>query len=342
MPEYDLSQVECILFEPEGNVRRLMRDALGHLRISRVQAFGHMEDVRKAFGTGNPDLLVADATGADSETFKVVHAIRHSLLGANPFLAIIVTAFNPTKPLLARVTNCGGDALLVKPLAPKQLHERITALVEGPRNFVVTSDFIGPDRRKSPREGSQIPLIEVPNTLRLKATNAFGRTNPHELIERASAEVNEQKLLRQAFQAAFLIEFALPGLSGEPAERIAVEHLTRVVPVLDDLIHRLPVQATGSRAAAADQAKALIAAVEVAHAQTLSGMVPPGLDRLKPSALEIMAALSPDRPADALAREVGAAAALYRSRLTALAEAKAAEGAKGFAQGGLARTGGFL
>ncbi|WP_158045134.1 response regulator [Skermanella pratensis] len=342
MPEYDLNQVECILFEPEGNVRRLMRDALGHLRINRVQTFGHMEDVRKAFETGSPDLLVADATGTDSETFKVVHAIRHSLLGANPFLAIVVTAFNPTKSLLARVTNCGADALLVKPLAPKQLHERITALVESPRNFVVTSDFIGPDRRKSPRESSQIPLIEVPNTLRLKATNAFGRTNPHELIERASADVNEQKLLRQAFQAAFLIEFATPGLSAMPVERIAVEHLTRVVPVLDDLIHRLPAHATGSRSTAADQARALIAAVEVAHAQTLSGMVPPGLDRLKSSALEIISTLSPERPSDAPGREVAAAAAMYRSRLNEMAEAKAAEGARGFAPGGLARTGSFL
>lgn len=342
MPEYDLSQVECILFEPEGNVRRLMRDALGHLRISRVQAFGHMDEVRKAFETANPDLLVADATGTDSETFKVVHAIRHSLLGANPFLAIVVTAFNPTKSLLARVTNCGADALLVKPLAPKQLHERITALVDGTRNFVVTSDFIGPDRRKSPREGSQIPLVEVPNTLRLKATNAFGRTNPHELIERASAEINELKLLRQAFQAAFLIEFATPGLSAEPAERIAVDHLARMVPVLDDLVHRLPAHATGNRAAASDQAKALTAAVEVAHAQTLSGMVPPGLDRLKSAALELVATMNPERPADGLAREVAAAAALYRNRLNEMAEARAADRAKGFAQGGLVKSGSFL
>ena len=33
MPDYDLSQIDCVLFEPETNVRHLLRDALGRLRI---------------------------------------------------------------------------------------------------------------------------------------------------------------------------------------------------------------------------------------------------------------------------------------------------------------------
>jgi DNA-binding response OmpR family regulator len=336
MPEYDLSQVECVLYEPEANVRRLLRDALGALRIHRIQMYGHMDDVGKAFETGNPDLLIADGTDAASPLFKLVHAIRNGALGANPFISIIVTAFNPTRSLVSRVTNSGADALLVKPLAPKQLHDRVAALIENPRNFVATSDFIGPDRRKSPREGGPIPLIEVPNTLRLKATNAYGKVNPQELIERANDAVNEHKLFRQAFQAAFLIEFALPGLASEPAERIAMEHLARVVPALDDMIHRLPARATGPAASAAEQARSLIAAVEVAHAQAISGMVPPGLDQLLPAALLIMATLGPGRPAETFSREVSAAAAAYRERLVQMVEAKAAEVSR-TAEAGMAR-----
>ena len=213
MPDNDLSQIDCVLFEPETNVRHLLRDALGRLRIQNLQVFGHMEDVRKAFQAGNPDLLIADATSPDSETFKLVQSVRHSVVGGNPFIGIIITAFHPTAALLAKVTNCGADALLVKPVAFRQIQDRINGLIEQPRNFVVTSDFIGPDRRKSPREGSPIPLLEVPNTLRMKATSSFAKVNPHALIERSIRDINEQKLLRQAFQAAFLIEFAVPALS---------------------------------------------------------------------------------------------------------------------------------
>ena len=111
MPDNDLSQIDCVLFEPETNVRYLLLDALGRLRIQNLQVFGHMEDVWKAFQGSNPDLLIADATSPDSETFKLVQSVRHSVVGGNPFLGIIITAFSPTAALLTKVTNCGADAL---------------------------------------------------------------------------------------------------------------------------------------------------------------------------------------------------------------------------------------
>jgi hypothetical protein len=314
MPDYDLSQIDCVLFEPETNVRHLLRDVLARLRIQNLQVFGHMEDVRKAFQASSPD----------SETFRLVQSVRHSLVGGNPFIGIIITAFHPTTGLLAKVTDCGADALLAKPVAFRQVQDRILALIDQPRNFVVTSDFIGPDRRKTPREGSPIPLLEVPNTLRMKATNSFAKTNPHALIERSIHDVNEQKLLRQAFQAAFLIEFAIPALSEGKADRMALDHLQRVAPVLEDIVHRLPSPLSGSRARVPELANCLTDTVEIARSQTLSGRAPAELDRLKESALEIMQALSPDKDPSSLAREVASAATAYRARLTAMVEAKAA------------------
>jgi DNA-binding response OmpR family regulator len=324
MPDYDLSQIDCVLFEPETNVRHLLRDVLARLRIQNLQVFGHMEDVRKAFQASSPDLLIADATSPDSETFRLVQSVRHSQVGGNPFIGIIITAFHPTTGLLAKVTNCGADALLAKPVAFRQVQDRILALIDQPRNFVVTSDFIGPDRRKTPREGSPIPLLEVPNTLRMKATNSFAKTNPHALIERSIHDVNGQKLLRQAFQAAFLIEFAIPALSEGKADRMALDHLQRVTPVLEDIVHRLPSPLSGSRARVPELANCLTDTVEIARSQTLSGRAPAELDRLKESALEIMQALSPDKDPSSLAREVASAATAYRARLTAMVEAKAA------------------
>jgi response regulator RpfG family c-di-GMP phosphodiesterase len=324
MPDNDLSQIDCVLFEPETNVWHLLRDALGRLRIQNLQVFGHMEDVRKAFQAGNPDLLIADATSTDSETFKLAQSIRHSQVGINPFIGIIITAFHPTGALLAKVTNCGADSLLVKPVAFRQIKDRIDRLIEQPRNFVATSDFIGPDRRKSPRDGSSIPLLEVPNTLRMKAAGSFAKVNPHALIEASIRDINEQKLLRQAFQAAFLIEFALPALAEGKADRMAMDHLARVSPVLEDIVHRLPSPISGSRARIPDLSHCLADSVEIVRSQLLSGRAPPELDRLKESALEIMQALSPDKDPESLARDVASTAAAYRARLTAIAEAKAA------------------
>jgi hypothetical protein len=56
----------------------------------------------------------------------------------------------------------------------------------------------------------------------------------------------------------------------------------------------------------------------------LSGKAPTAIDRLKDAAQAIMQALSPDREASSLKREVESAASAYRARLTAMAEAKTA------------------
>ncbi len=105
---------------------------------------------------------------------------------------------------------------------------------------------------------------------------------------------------------------------------MALDHLARVSPVLEDIVHRLPSPISGSRARIPDLSHCLADSVEIVRSQILSGRAPPELDRLKESALEIMQALSPDKDPESLARDVASAAAAYRARLTAMAEAKAA------------------
>ena len=55
----------------------------------------------------------------------------------------------------------------------------IETLIENRRPFVVTSDYIGPDRRTSPRETETSPVekIRVPNKLRHTATGDDGGIN---------------------------------------------------------------------------------------------------------------------------------------------------------------------
>lgn len=332
MNDHDLGLIHCHLYDPEPNVRRFLRDALTQLRLGRIDVHGSLDALRTAFRAGSPetqpDLLIADAADAESETLRLVHQLRHGRFPGNPFLGVIVTAFNPTKQLVSRVTNSGADALLVKPVSPRHIRERISALIDTPRRFVVTSDFIGPDRRRSPRDGGQIPLLEVPNTMRLKAAGMSTRVDIPRLIEKASAEVNGQKLLRLAFQAAFLVEFARPGLATRPAGQLAADHLLRVPAVLEDLVRRLPAPAAAHPAATA--AERLAGRIERGRAGLAAGDAPPfdeaELAGLSALGLDVMAALTPDRGRDRMAGEVAAAVAAYRSRLETLARVRAGEG----------------
>jgi DNA-binding response OmpR family regulator len=318
MPVTDLSQIECFLYDPEPNVRRLMRDALVPFKIGDVEQFGSVAALRSALQGAAPDLLILDVADAEDETLHLVHRLRHGRLGTNPFAGVIMTAFNPTHQLLNRVTNCGADALLVKPIAPRHLHERISALAEAERAFVVTSDFIGPDRRKAPRAGSRILPVPVPNTLRLKMQ--AGQDEIEALVAEAAATINGHKLERLAFQAAFLVEFARPGLSEGPPDRMSLDHLLRVPAVVDELLRRLPLPPEGGEHPAAVKARVLLAEVGAVSADLAAGVPAPGLSDLIMRALDVMASLGSGRSRADMAAEVAEAVDTYRNRLELAAQ----------------------
>ena len=165
---------------------------------------------------------------------------RASALPDNPFVPVIITTWEPDQDLVEKIAGCGADALLVKPFAPKQLINRIEYLAHKRKPFVVTSEYIGPDRRKDTSRQSKIPLIDVPNTLRDKV-HGVGR-DPAALqleIDAALTRVNEEKLSRHAFQIGFLVGLIRPSFEDDELDELCSEHIDRLVFVAQDVKRRM-------------------------------------------------------------------------------------------------------
>ncbi|WP_448206869.1 response regulator [Azospirillum sp. sgz302134] len=322
MPDYDFSLVDAAIIDTQHNTLRVLREVLSRLGLKRVETYSSVRDAAGAIAGASPDLILLDTDGEDGEALRLIRTLRNDPDSRNAYACIVATTWTPTPLLLTRVTNTGADDLLVKPVSPKQVLDRLTTLIEARKKFVVTADYTGPDRRKSPRDGTQVPLLDAPNTLRLKATNRWAHINARQLMAEANSFVNEQKLLRTTIQVSFLVEFAVPGLSASPAERMAVEHLARVPAFLDDLLRRL--DDSGEPDPVAGAAKSLKMLVERLRTQAESGSVAPEeLERARELARELMQGVDRSRPLDAMTGEVATAVAGYRARLEQMAQAKA-------------------
>ncbi|MGQ9368853.1 response regulator [Azospirillum sp. A39] len=329
MPDYDFSLVDAAVIDSQYATQRLFRDVLTRLGLKTVATFGSVKEASVVLTSATPDLVLVDADGDEGEAFRFVRTLRNEPSTPNPYAGLIVTTWQPTPALLLRVTNSGADDLLVKPVSPKQVQDRIVSLIEGRKAFVVTADYTGPDRRKSPREGGLVPLVDAPNTLRLKASGQWNSCNPRQLIQQTNLRVNEQKRLRASIQAAFLVEFAVPGLRGEPPDRMAIDHIARVPAVMDDLLRRLADGGTGGDGAVGRLCRTLKQEVE----RVRSGAENGGLDwtvlsRVQGLARELMQAVDRSRPLEAMTEEVANAVSGYRHRLGQIAQAKAAEAAR--------------
>ena len=65
----------------------------------------------------------------------------------NRFVPIIMTAGTGHLDNVIRARNAGISEYLVKPFSAGALADRITRVIESPREFVISDNYIGPDRR---------------------------------------------------------------------------------------------------------------------------------------------------------------------------------------------------
>ncbi|MBT4769232.1 MAG: response regulator [Rhodospirillaceae bacterium] len=243
MDELNFEKVTIVLAEPHGQVRTGLKSTLASLGIRNVKDVERLSQVRRLVEEGDLDLLISDIDLPDGDVSSLFYEIRHHSVGLNPFVPIIATSWASSVDNVRRVIDSGADDLLVKPISTGQLMDRVRALTNARKPFVVTTDYIGPDRRgpNSLQRGEDIPQIEVPNTLQHRATGK-GDIDPVEFqkaIDTAVASINEQKMDRHAKQIVYLVERILPGPKRDMSKETLPELINRLLYVTEDLSRRM-------------------------------------------------------------------------------------------------------
>lgn len=228
--------VELMLVDPDQNVCGSIRHVLHDSGFRRITTGATWTDIRKRFDERMPDLLIADCMLNDGDFCELVHEMRHGEAGDNPFTPVIALTWDPTPETVRRVINSGADVLLGKPVSARQLIDRIRSLVNARKPFVVTSDYIGPDRLKPVERPADTPRFEVPNVLRTKMTGEPMAVGVQESIE----TINLEKIDRYIFQMGYLIERIVPAMiMGGPPDTETAGHLRRLSAVTADTARRV-------------------------------------------------------------------------------------------------------
>jgi DNA-binding response OmpR family regulator len=145
------------------------------------------------------DLLIVDLDHDPDRICKVVRDIREGVVGTNPYIVIIGLTWKPEKEMISRSLQTGLDDLLAKPISPKVLSERTTNLIRNRKKFVVTSSYIGPERRgKERRIEGDLDSIKVPNSLRYKATGDKQAIADTQALDTMQHQVNMHRIYRVA------------------------------------------------------------------------------------------------------------------------------------------------
>ena len=306
-------EINIVFGEPQAGSRTAIRQALsreGYVRLREVNDFGDLQAVLKA---AYPDIVIIDSMMLGPDPGEALRELRRGHLGRNPFVPIIITAWDPPEAVVRAVVDGGADGLIAKPLAPSILLERIQSLAHRRKPFVVTADYIGPDRRRDPnrRESLSIPTIDVPNPLGAKLRGEPMRvTDLEAAIRDTRHQVNEQRLNRNGFQVAFLVEQILPQLREGHATEETRHLLEKLHQVTKDTADRL----VGT---AFEHVGELCTAMrDVVETLQANMMAPPvkALLLLKRLGDALLLAFHPSADGAAMAEQIAAAVKRYQSR----------------------------
>lgn len=231
------NDVQVMLADPRTHIRSSLKVALTHAGLENIEHTGTLEGVADALEQSiGPDILICDMGLGDGEIMELISKVRHNDLGKNPFLCVIGISWETQAQEVIRMINCGVDHLVTAPLSPQQILSRDVAMVHHRLPFVVTADYVGPDRRKLTRPGKDYPIVDVPNSLIEKALGSWDTRRFERELENAVGSINTRKVDRQAEIIAGLAD-SITELAGQPngLARITpkIERLTLLVNEMD-------------------------------------------------------------------------------------------------------------
>ncbi len=195
MAKWRYDNVRAVFAVTNDELRRTVRQSLRGFGLRNCEDVVTVGALEGRLQLNDLDLLITTPELGGIDLGGLLQEMRHGRLGTNPFLIVVTLLDTPCPDTARRVVDSGTDDLLLMPLSTAQLVERLDNFVISRRPFVVTHDYVGPDRRTGDRPGNDTLLrIEVPNPIRYQVVANADGVPLEEQIRDATERLNVQKM----------------------------------------------------------------------------------------------------------------------------------------------------
>lgn len=147
---YKFENITVLVVDSQPAIIELIKSVLKMFGVRDVLTATDGANGLKTFKGRKPDLMIVDWDLDDIDGLEFTKAIRHDAV--NPYVPIIFTTALSSAKRVAQARDSGITEFLRKPFTAEALYKRIEAIVEKPRDFVLSEDFTGPDRRRHTNE----------------------------------------------------------------------------------------------------------------------------------------------------------------------------------------------
>ena len=204
MKKVDYSTVSTLIAIDNQIVRRGVMDALKHAGFGKCAEAASQPAFQEALEKTSFDLIIMVSEFGGFPMAPMISQMRLGRATHHPFPIVMMLLAEGEKDYVRRVVDCGPDYILLMPVAPGPILARVEELAVRRRPFVVTFDYVGPDRRKEIRPGTeQLQQFVVPNPLAARVKGATDQQLQHQ-VDLAKISLHNLRMERYAVQLRWL------------------------------------------------------------------------------------------------------------------------------------------
>jgi len=183
-----------LIYDAKLYVRKQSRSILNILGFWKIEECETINQVRHALVGRRFDLAIFAVQDKNDGVSNLISDIRRFRCGDDPFLPIILTGWDARLRLVRSIVDSGADDFLAAPYSTTNLGDRINALVNNRKPFIVTDAYFGPDRRTEEVRASDAGTVVVPNALRARVEGRPELGPRSEVIGEALAQLRKVKV----------------------------------------------------------------------------------------------------------------------------------------------------
>lgn len=192
---YHLQKISVLVVEDNLPMLEITKSLLLTFGIGQVVVAQDGETGFRRFCQYNNDIIIADWMMKPMDGISFSRMVRNDSRSPNPYVPIILMTGFSEKRRVIEARDTGVTEFLVKPFNARDLYKRLVQVIERPRQFVRSTDFFGPDRRRKKEsapgdyQGPRRRENDPPNQDALKEF-LQKQKEAHKTLERVRGEKN--------------------------------------------------------------------------------------------------------------------------------------------------------
>ena len=144
---FNLSKTVVLLFDPTPLGLAILTQILTGFGARKIHRCNTIDEAKQVVADYEVDLMIIDAMAESGEGYEFVRWLRTNVPEPNRHTPVLLTAAHTKASDVASARDCGGHFIVAKPLAPIVVLERIIWIAKEGRAFVLSDEYVGPDRR---------------------------------------------------------------------------------------------------------------------------------------------------------------------------------------------------